>query len=69
MFTGHLPLLCKRRLLLTISPFEGDTIKATVVPQKASEAEDNSLTTLDASFGDYLSAAGVVLQPSAQVFP
>jgi|NGEPerStandDraft_6_1074524.scaffolds.fasta_scaffold11595_1 hypothetical protein len=53
MFTGHMPLLRKRWLLLTISLVEGDTIRATVVPQKASEAEDNSLTTLDAHFGDY----------------
>lgn len=69
MFTGHLPLLRKRRLLLTISPVEGNTIRATVVPQKAPETEDNAITTLDASFGDYHSAAGVLLQSSAQDFP
>ena len=45
MFTELMPLLRKRRLLLTISLVEGDTIRATVVPQKASETEDNSLTT------------------------
>ena len=45
MFTELLPLLRKRRLLLTISLVEGDTIRATVVPQKASDTEDNALTT------------------------
>ncbi len=45
MFTELMPLLRKRRLLLTISLVEGDTIRATVVPQKASETEDNTLTT------------------------
>ena len=45
MFTELMPLLRKRRLLLTISLVEGDTIRATVVPQKASEIDDNSLTT------------------------
>src|SRR5664279_1618152 len=45
MFTELMPLLRKRRLLLTISLIEGDTIRATVVPQKASDTEDNSLTT------------------------
>ena len=40
-----MPLLRKRRLLLTISLVEGDTIRATVVPQKASDTEDNALTT------------------------
>jgi PRTRC genetic system protein E len=45
MFTELMPLLCKRRLLLTVSLIEGDMIRATVVPQKASETEDNSLTT------------------------
>jgi PRTRC genetic system protein E len=45
MFTELMPLLRKRRLLLTISLFEGDTIRATVVPQKASGTEDNALTT------------------------
>ena len=45
MFAELMPLLRKRRLLLTISLVEGDTIRATVVPQKASDTEDNSLTT------------------------
>ena len=45
MFTELMPLLRKRRLLLTVSLVEGDTIRATVVPQKASETEDNALTT------------------------
>ena len=45
MFTELMPLLRKRRLLLTISLVESDIIRATVVPQKASEIEDNALTT------------------------
>jgi PRTRC genetic system protein E len=45
MFTELMPLLRKRRLLLTISLVEGDTIRATVVPQKACDTEDNALTT------------------------
>jgi PRTRC genetic system protein E len=45
MFTELMPLLRKRRLLLTISLVEGDTIRATLVPQKASDTDDNSLTT------------------------
>ena len=45
MFVELMPLLRKRRLLLTISLVEGDTIRATVVPQKASDTEDNALTT------------------------
>ena len=45
MFTELIPLLRKRGLLLTVSLVEGDTIRATVVPQKASETEDNALTT------------------------
>lgn len=45
MFTELMPLLRKRSLLLTISFVEGDTIKATVVPQKASDTEDNAVTT------------------------
>ena len=44
MFTELMPLLRKRRLLLTISLVEGDTIRATVVPQKASDTEDNAIT-------------------------
>ena len=45
MFTELMPLLRKRRLLLTVSLVEGDTIRATVVPQKASDTDDNALTT------------------------
>ena len=45
MFTELMPLLRKRRLLLTIALIEGDTIRATIVPQKASDTEDNALTT------------------------
>jgi PRTRC genetic system protein E len=45
MFTELMPLLRKRTLFLTISLFEGDTIRATVVPQKASDTEDTALTT------------------------
>ena len=45
MFTELMPLLRRRRLLLTISLVDGDTIRATVVPQKASDIEDNALTT------------------------
>ena len=45
MFTELMPLLRKRGLLFTISLVESDTIRATVLPQKASETEDNVLTT------------------------
>lgn len=45
MFMELMPLLRKRRLLLTVSLVEGDTIRATVVPQKSSETEDNAITT------------------------
>lgn len=45
MFTELMPLLRKRGLLLTVSLIEGDTIRATVVPQKASEPEDKAVTT------------------------
>ena len=45
MFTELMPLLRKRRLLLTIALIEGDAIRATVVPQKASNTEENALTT------------------------
>ena len=45
MFTELMPLLRKRRLLLTISLVEGDTIRATVVSQKAADTDDNALTT------------------------
>src|SRR5664280_2170141 len=45
MFTELMPLLRKRRLLLTVSLIAGDTIRATVVPQKTSDTEDTALTT------------------------
>lgn len=45
MFAELMPLLRKRRLLLTVALVEGDTIRATVVPQKSSETEDNAITT------------------------
>lgn len=45
MFTELMPLLRKRRLLLTVALVEGNTIRATVVPQKASETEDTAVTT------------------------
>src|SRR5512142_2240564 len=45
MFAELMPLLRKRRLLLTIALVEGDTIRATVVSQKAVETEDNAITT------------------------
>jgi PRTRC genetic system protein E len=45
MFIEMLPLLRKRRLLLTISLVEGEIIRATVAPQKATEAEDNAIAT------------------------
>ena len=44
MFTELMPLLRKRRLLLTVSFVEGNTIRATVVPQKVGDAEDNAIT-------------------------
>src|SRR5271157_2017384 len=45
MFAELMPLLRKRRLLLTVSIVEGDTIRATVVPQKATDTDDNAVTT------------------------
>lgn len=45
MFTELMPLLRNRGLLLTISLVEGDTVRATVVPQKASVADDRATTT------------------------
>ena len=45
MFTELMPLLRKRGLLLTISLVDGDTLRATVLPQKASESDDKSTTT------------------------
>ena len=45
MFTELMPLLRRRGILFTLSLVEDDTIRATVLPQKASETEDNTLTT------------------------
>ena len=45
MLTELISLQRKRRLLLTISRVEGDTLRATVVPQKSSDTDDNALTT------------------------
>ena len=45
MFAELMPLLRKRRLLLTIAFVEGDMIRATVIPQKSSETEDSAITT------------------------
>jgi PRTRC genetic system protein E len=45
MFIELIPLLRKRGLIITISLVEGDTIRATVLPQKASATEDNAITT------------------------
>jgi len=45
MFAELMPLLRKRRLLLTVSLVEGDTIRVTVVSQKVAEPEDNAITT------------------------
>jgi PRTRC genetic system protein E len=45
MLTELMPLLRKRRLLLSVSLVEGETIRATVVPQKTADTEDNAITT------------------------
>jgi PRTRC genetic system protein E len=45
MFTELMPLLRKRGLILTLSLVEDDTIRATVLPQKASETDDKAVTT------------------------
>lgn len=45
MFTELIPLLRKRGLIFTISLVEGDTIRATVLPQKTSETDDSAITT------------------------
>jgi PRTRC genetic system protein E len=45
MFTELMPLLRKRTLLLTLSLVDGDTIRATVIPQRTSEIEDAAVTT------------------------
>jgi PRTRC genetic system protein E len=45
MFTELMPLLRNRGLIFTISLVEGDTIRATVLPQKETETEDIAVTT------------------------
>ena len=45
MFTELMPLLRTRGLLLTLSLVEGDIIRATVLPQRTSEADDKATTT------------------------
>jgi PRTRC genetic system protein E len=45
MFTEVMPLLQKRRLLLSISPVDGERIRVTLIPQKVTETEDNAITT------------------------
>jgi PRTRC genetic system protein E len=45
MFIELMPLVRKRGLVFTISLVEGDTIRATVLPQKASETDDKAVTT------------------------
>jgi len=45
MFIELMPLLRRNGLLLTVSLVEGDTLRATVLPQKTSEADDKSTTT------------------------
>jgi PRTRC genetic system protein E len=45
MFIELMPLVRKRGLIFTISLVEGDTIRTTVLPEKASETDDNALTT------------------------
>jgi PRTRC genetic system protein E len=43
MFTELMPLRRKRRLLLTVSLVQGEVIRATVVPHKATDTEDNAV--------------------------
>jgi PRTRC genetic system protein E len=45
MFAELMPLLRKRDILFTVSLVEADTIRATVVPCKSSDSEDNAVTT------------------------
>ncbi len=45
MFVALMPLLHTRRLLLTLSLIEGSTVRAMLIPQKASETEDNAIAT------------------------
>ena len=45
MFTEVMPLIQKRRLLLSISLADGERIRVTLIPQKVTEMEDNAITT------------------------
>jgi PRTRC genetic system protein E len=45
MFFELIPLLHKRRLLLSISLADGERIRVTLIPQKVTEIEDNAITT------------------------
>ena len=45
MFTELMPLLRKRRLLRTVSLVEGEVIRASAVPQKATDKEDDAIVT------------------------
>lgn len=45
MFTELMPLLRKRGLLLTVSLVEGDTVRATVLPQKPADTDEKAVTT------------------------
>jgi len=45
MFTELMPMLRKQGLLITISLVEGETLRATVLPQKASDADEKATTT------------------------
>ena len=45
MFTELMPLLRKRGLIFTVSLVEDNTIRATVLPQKASDTDDKAVTT------------------------
>jgi PRTRC genetic system protein E len=45
MFTELMPLLRKRRLLLSVSLVEGEVIRATVLPLKGTDTEDNAVAT------------------------
>jgi len=45
MFTELMPLLRKRGLIFTISLVEDGIIRATVLPQKASDTDDKAVTT------------------------
>lgn len=45
MFMELMPLLRKRGLIFTIALVEGETIRATVLPQKSTDTDNNAITT------------------------